>query len=161
MNKLFCDIDKCLGCRNCEIACAVEHSESKDIIAALKEKPLPKKRVKTMKIKNKVMSLLCRHCDDALCVTACMSGALAKDKKTGAVLLNQDKCVNCWMCVMSCPFGAIVRDAENHIALKCDLCPDRDDYACVSACPTKALFAGTEENFRERIKQGKTGRVSE
>ena len=50
---------------------------------------------------------------------------------------------------------AIERDIENHVAVKCDLCPDRDDYACVAACPTGALFAGTKEEFEKRLKEKK------
>jgi carbon-monoxide dehydrogenase iron sulfur subunit len=80
-----------------------------------------------------------------------MSGALTKDEETGATLHNKEKCVGCWMCVMVCPFGAIIRDAEEHIAVKCDLCPDRDDYACVIACPTGALFSGTKEEFWKKL----------
>ncbi len=43
---------------------------------------------------------------------------------------------------MACPFGVIARaPAPNGrvMALKCDLCPDRDVPACVAACPTGAL----------------------
>lgn len=149
--KIYCDITKCVGCRSCEIACAIEHSKSKDIFSAVREKPLPKKRVKTENIGQNIISLHCQHCEDAPCVKACMSGALSKDEKTGATLHDKEKCMGCWMCVMVCPFGAIVRDIENHIAVKCDLCPDRDDYACVVACPTGALFVGTKEEFQKTL----------
>ena len=145
--KIYCNITKCVGCRSCEIACAVEHSTSKNIYNAIKQKSKPKKRVKTENIGDKIISLHCQHCGDALCVKACMSGALSKDENTGATLHDKEKCVGCWMCVMVCPFGVIVRDAESRVAVKCDLCPDRDDYACVIACPTGALFVGTKEEF--------------
>ncbi len=56
---------------------------------------------------------------------------------------------------MVCPFGAIVQDVENHIAVKCDLCPDREDFACVAACPTGALFVGTKEEFEKKVKEKK------
>lgn len=153
--KIYCDITRCVGCKSCEIACAVEHSKTKNIFSAVREKPLPKKRVKTENIDKKIISLHCQHCEDAPCIKACMSGALSKDEKTGSTLHDKEKCVGCWMCVMVCPFGAIVRDIENHIAVKCDLCPDRDDYACVIACPTGALFVGTKEEFEKKVTKNK------
>ena len=155
--KIYCDITKCVGCKSCELACAVEHSQTKNIFTALREKALPKKRVRAENVSSKIISLHCQHCEDAPCIKACMSGALSKDEKTGATLHDKDKCVGCWMCVMTCPFGAIVRDVENHIAVKCDLCPDREDFACVVACPTGALFVGTKEEFGKKIKQKKKG----
>lgn len=151
--RIYCDISKCLGCRSCELACAVEHSSSKNMFFAHKEAPLPKKRLKVENIEGRIISLHCQHCEEALCVQACMSGALNKDEKTGATTHDRDKCVGCWMCVMVCPFGAIVRDIEEHIAVKCDLCPGREDYACVLSCPTGALFAGTKEEFEKKIKR--------
>ncbi len=153
--KIYCDITKCIGCKSCELACAVEHSQSKNIFTATRESPLPKKRVKAENVGDKIISLYCQHCGDAPCITACMSGALSKDEKTGATLHDKEKCIGCWMCVMVCPFGAIVRDIENHIAVKCDLCPDRDDFACVVACPTGALFVGTKEEFEKTLKEKK------
>jgi carbon-monoxide dehydrogenase iron sulfur subunit len=67
---------------------------------------------------------------------------------------DADKCVGCWMCIMVCPFGAISR--QESVALKCDLCPDREDsFACVEACPTNALFVGTWDEFKEKLRQEK------
>ena len=152
--KIYCDITKCIACKACELACAVEHSETKELAKALAEKNKPKKRVRVAAVSGDgSISIHCQHCEEAPCVKACMSGALSKDAKTGATTHDKEKCVGCWMCVMVCPFGAIVRDAEEHMAVKCDLCSDRDDYACVEACPTGALFVGTKEEFEKKIKK--------
>ncbi len=153
--KIFCDIRKCVACKGCEIACAVEHSEKKNLISAFKQKPRPKKRVKTSSSGEGMISIHCQHCQDAPCIAACMSGAMTKDKQSGATIHNNQKCVGCWMCVMACPFGAIVRDIKEKRIVKCDLCPDREDYACVVACPTSALFVGTEQEFRKMIEDKK------
>ena len=149
--KIFCDIKKCLACRACELACSAEHSKNKELFEAVKETPVPKKRRHVADSYGKTLSIGCQHCRDAVCVAACMSGALYKDKD-GSTKQDKDKCIGCWMCIMVCPFGAIERRIEEHVAVKCDLCPDRDDYACVAACPTGALFAGTIDEFEKRIK---------
>jgi len=151
--KIFCDITKCVACKTCELACAIEHSVSKDVYKLLKEDTQPKRRGRVSATPDESISIHCQHCKDAPWVAACMSGAMHKDEQSAATLHDKEKCVGCWMCVMACPFGAIVRDAKNRIAVKCDLCPDRDDYACVAACPTKALFAGTEEDFKKTLKE--------
>jgi carbon-monoxide dehydrogenase iron sulfur subunit len=68
-----------------------------------------------------------------------MSGAMYRDKETGAVLCNEDKCVGCWMCIMVCPFGVISRSSDKKIASKCDLCMGEDIPVCVKNCPNEAL----------------------
>jgi len=152
--KIFCDIRKCAACKACEMACAVEHSKSKNLYAAIKELPGPRKRRRVQASGAKTLSVGCQHCEDAPCVAACMSGALSKDE-SGATIHDKEKCVGCWMCIMVCPFGAIERRIEEHVAVKCDLCPDREDYACVAACPTRALTAGTFDEFKKKIKKVK------
>ncbi len=92
------------------------------------------------------MPVVCRHCQEPLCVSACMSGCMQKDPLTGVVnnMGHEQKCVGCWMCIMACPYGVInpsFNSSEEGFtqALKCDFCPDREKPACVTACPNKAI----------------------
>lgn len=155
--KVYCDLSLCLGCKSCELACAVEHSKSKELLNAIAEKS--KKRVSVQASIHMPAPIRCQHCEVAACVLACMSGAMRKDEKTGKTIHDEDKCVGCWMCVMACPFGAITPEFQNKIVLKCDLCPDRDTPACVEACPTRALFIGSFEEFEDKVaKKSKVGK---
>jgi carbon-monoxide dehydrogenase iron sulfur subunit len=153
VKKIFCDIQICLGCRSCELACAVEHSKSKTLFEGIKEVPLPRSRKKVESVGNRSLAVACCHCELAPCVQACMAGSMYKDEE-GKTIHNEEKCVGCGMCIMVCPFGVITR--QKNIVLKCDLCPDLDNiYACVEACPTGALFVGTVEEFEERTNKRK------
>lgn len=146
MKRIYCQIEKCLGCRSCELACAVEHSQSRRLVEAMLEPSLPKSLIHVEMIDEegttyhyRTIALQCRQCEDAFCVQACISGGLQKDEETGDVCVKPEKCVACWSCIMVCPFGAIVKHEGLHLALRCDLCPDREIPACVEACPTHAL----------------------
>ena len=154
MKVITCRIERCLGCKSCEIACSVEHSKTKVLVSAIQEDPLPRQRIRVLNtgIKDgtyrlKSIALQCRHCDEPFCVDACIAGGITKDPETGVVHFNRENCVGCWSCTMVCPFGAIVRLQDGKVAIKCDRCPDRDVPACVEACPTGALVFGEPEEF--------------
>lgn len=149
MKEIFVRLDRCLGCRACEIACAVEHSTTKSLFTAIGEGPVPRKRVYVEYILGQMIPFLCRHCEDAPCVRVCCTGALTQDSLTHVVTQKETKCIGCWMCSMVCPYGVIGRKLEERVATKCDRCPDRDIPACVEACPTKALVYMDETEFAE------------
>ncbi len=131
----------CIGCRLCEIHCVVQHSKSKNIIKAFKSERRPVKRVEVEEEGHVSFALQCRHCDEAPCVTACLSGAMSKDPDTGVVTNDPERCVGCWTCILVCPFGAVRRDETEKKAVgKCDLCPDLEVPACVANCPNEALL---------------------
>jgi carbon-monoxide dehydrogenase iron sulfur subunit len=147
VKEIFVRIDRCTGCRSCEIACAVEHSASKALFAAISETPVPRRRLYIEAAEDYNIPLLCRHCEDAPCVQSCVTGALSQDALTRVVSHDTEKCIGCWMCTMVCPYGVIGRKKEQRVAVKCDRCPDRDEPACVGACPTQALVFAEEESF--------------
>jgi len=147
MKRIYAREDLCLGCRLCEIHCLVAHSKSRRIISAMtREKGRVTPRCRVEQSGQVTFALQCRHCEQARCLEACMTGAITRDPVTGVVLHNADKCVGCWMCVMSCPVGAIQRGREGHVASKCDLCQGEAAPVCVANCPNEALlFEDREE----------------
>lgn len=141
MKKIYIQEAYCIGCRLCEIYCQVKHSKSKKIIKAFKnEREDIMSRVLVEEIGYNSFAIQCRHCDDAPCVEACISGAMRKNENTGVVICDENKCVGCWMCIMVCPYGVIKRGpSSKKVASKCDLCIDEDIPVCVKNCPNEAL----------------------
>lgn len=151
--EIFIKSDRCLGCLSCTMACAVEHSQSKNLFEAIVESPGPKSRIYVEYVApDHKIPLVCRHCEDAPCMYACISGAIRRDEN-GVVMTDTDKCIGCWTCVMVCPYGVIGRHLEEHKAFRCDRCPDLDIPACVTACPTGALIYDTVKAFSGKVRK--------
>lgn len=145
--EIFVRLDRCMGCHTCELACAVSHSRSKSLYGAMAEQPRPGHRVYVEAVHpNTPVPVLCRHCEDAPCMHACIAGAIRRNEE-GAVITQADKCIGCWTCVMVCPYGVVGRQIEEHKAYRCDRCEGRETPACVQACPTKALVYRTVRDF--------------
>ncbi len=137
--EIFVKTSRCVGCLACTIACAVEHSHSKTLFGAVAETPRPVSRVFVEWTAPDIkVPIVCRQCEDAPCMHACISGAISRDAN-GVVITDSDRCIGCWTCVMVCPYGVIGRHLAQRKAYRCDRCPDRDLPACVDACPTGAL----------------------
>ncbi|HID95533.1 MAG TPA: 4Fe-4S dicluster domain-containing protein [Candidatus Latescibacteria bacterium] len=141
MKRIYIREEYCMGCRLCEIHCLVQHSKSREIIKAYKgEYPKPQPRLIVEEKGYLSFALQCRHCEDAPCLEACITGAMYRDRETGAVLCDEDRCVGCWMCIMVCPFGVISRNLEGKkVASKCDLCMGEETPVCVRNCPNEAI----------------------
>ncbi|MGC9317401.1 MAG: 4Fe-4S dicluster domain-containing protein [Armatimonadota bacterium] len=146
MKRIVIHEEYCMGCGLCEVHCLVQHSRSRKIIKAYREERdeiVP--RVRVERSGYHAFALQCRHCEDAPCIEACMTGAMYRDPETGAVLCDVDRCVGCWMCIMVCPVGAIARGPDGAVASKCDLCIDEDVPPCVEYCPNEALVLEDDE----------------
>lgn len=167
MKTVFVNPELCIGCRQCEFACAVEHSSSKDPFLAVFEDPPPHTRIHVepgpfvgVSFPNR-----CRHCDPAPCQQVCPTGAISRNEDLDIVLIDADKCIACAMCAMVCPFDAVTFHAAvdgaqpRVVALKCDGCIDRVAAgrlpACVEVCKVDALVYGEVNDLvREgRIKE--------
>lgn len=140
MRRIYIKEPACIGCHLCEVYCQVEHSSSRDLIKTFKRespRPLPRSSVEVRKPVS--FSVRCQHCDEPLCVYACLTGALQKDAISGIVTVDEERCIGCWTCIMVCPLGAIRQDTQRGRIAKCDLCPERESPVCVTNCPNEAL----------------------
>ena len=161
---LTIDLDTCVGCHACAVACKEWNDASK--LAG----PLPDydprgarpsgvwfNRIRHYEIgeypvsKTVNVPMSCMHCEDAACVTVCPTGASYK-RSDGIVLVDADKCMGCNYCSWACPYGARELDRNAGTMKKCTLCVDRvhneslpeaeRQPACVLACPTHARLFG-------------------
>ncbi|MCF8011311.1 MAG: 4Fe-4S dicluster domain-containing protein [Clostridiales bacterium] len=92
--------------------------------------------------------VICQHCKNPYCLAVCPVNAIKKDKNTGAVTIDSDRCTGCGICMKYCYLGAIYWSQDGLKAVKCDLCGG--DPVCVKECPTGALefimSGGEDEN---------------
>ena len=138
------NIDKCTGCRTCEMVCSlkkegiVNPSKSRIKIARWDERTVD-------------MPVVCQQCEDPLCLTVCPVNARSRNEKLGNIDIDEDMCIGCQICLVACPFGGNYFDPVNNKVIKCDLC--QGDPECVKFCETKAIEYIEEAalNTRNRI----------
>ncbi len=138
--------EECDGCRKCVDACSQaicpEGTEPSAFVNAIKI-------TKSMDIN---IPNLCKNCLDAPCVSSCMTGCITQEEN-GLVITDTNRCVGCWMCVMNCPFGAIERSVESHVAVKCNGCVDYDVAPCVAVCERGVLSHMDIGDLTERLRR--------
>jgi Fe-S-cluster-containing dehydrogenase component len=154
---LVLDLDTCIRCGHCSVACASLHGTSRlarqgEIIlvrdgdgatgrAGEGGQGLPR---------SLLLPSSCQHCEEPACMIDCPTGAIGKDPE-GEVFIREELCTGCGACVKACPWDNVElapRPAEAPrprggafplVAVKCDLCAGYDGAACVRACPVEAL----------------------
>ncbi|MFE5077370.1 4Fe-4S dicluster domain-containing protein [Streptomyces halstedii] len=96
---------------------------------------------------------VCKHCTHAACLDVCPTGSLFRTE-FGTVVVQEDICNGCGVCVPACPYGVIEQRPTDGRAFKCTLCYDRlgagQEPACAKACPTESIQFGPLDELRER-----------
>ncbi len=161
--SVLVDTTRCIGCRNCEVACATENElpvphTSREVFKELRDTTTDQWTVVNRfdtEAGEVFVKKQCMHCNQAACSTACLTQAMFKTEE-GPVIWRESKCMGCRFCMVSCPF-VIPRFeylSANPKIQKCILCYDRvsegQKPACVEACPVDALeFGSRREMERE------------
>ena len=135
----------CMGCHTCEVACKQENGLG-----------VGPRLVRVIERSPDFIPIYCHHCADAPCRESCPVEAITRTVQ-GIVLIDRDLCIGCKACVEACPFGAMQFDDENDLAVKCDMCVDRQSEgkgpACAAVCPAGCIFWGDARNRTERLDQ--------
>jgi Fe-S-cluster-containing dehydrogenase component len=89
----------------------------------------------------------------------CPALAIYRNKETGAVLIDENLCIGCKMCLMACPLGAPWVDSESSRVMKCDLCSGTPQ--CVQYCGFGALQFVTAEEAMLKMRNEGARKISE
>ncbi|MDR3271350.1 MAG: 4Fe-4S binding protein [Peptococcaceae bacterium] len=138
MKRVYVNEQWCLGCHLCEYYCAFANTGEKNMARALKDIKI-QPRIRVEEGNDVSFAVSCRHCREPLCVKACISGAL--QMMDGVITIDQDKCIGCCTCILSCPFGSVALSPDGHAAQKCELCVQTaaGTPRCVDGCPNNAI----------------------
>ncbi len=82
--------------------------------------------------------VVCQQCEDAPYAAICPVEAITRDPDIDAVVVGSNLCVGCQMCIVACPFGALLLDRDRRQVIQCDLCDGADPW-CVRFCGPGAL----------------------
>ena len=148
----YVNLDTCLGCGACQIACKDAHHLATDVFfrrVGLLKNPVDGREFP--------FSGACNHCENPRCTAVCPTGAMKK-LEDGTVFHNDGLCIGCGTCMWNCPFGSISFSRRAGMTQKCDGCIERRSNglnpACVDACPTKSIRFGTREELIAQFGEG-------
>jgi len=167
------DLERCVGCMGCVIACKAENGTPPSIHWM---KVLEREEGEFPYARRTFTPVRCNHCANPPCLTACPTGAIVK-RADGIVAVDQDVCIGTMACMTACPYYVPYRwDGEDGgyfgkelvpyeeekyskfkkgTAQKCHFCYHRIDEgrppACVESCPADALNYGDLDDPESRV----------
>ena len=111
------DLDKCVACQGCSIACrfenntpVVEAEQSKLGRSILWNDVFPNPINPTEEtgeyphVRSRFLTRPCMHCENPPCIKVCPVQATYQDDE-GLVRQNYDRCIGCRFCTVACPYG--------------------------------------------------------
>ena len=138
------DLDRCIGCHGCEIACKNENEVElgsfwNKVVQVGPFGDYPR-------LQQYFLPVMCQQCENAPCTHVCPTGASYRDPDTNVVLVDKEKCIGCKYCMMACPYGVRSWSPSEHVVEKCTLCGQLTAAGelpkCVAACCGSARFYG-------------------
>lgn len=148
---MLIDTKKCVGCYGCRVACQMQNGlppeESFIRFHDLEKGVFPNVSIE-------MIPTQCQHCDNAPCAKNCPTGATYQTED-GIVLVNEDQCIGCKYCMVSCPYQARVQNHKTGVVEKCRFCAEEvakgNQPACVTTCIAGARIFGDLDDVNSEI----------
>ncbi|HUE83552.1 MAG TPA: cyclic nucleotide-binding domain-containing protein [Pyrinomonadaceae bacterium] len=103
-NLLIMDMDLCVRCGNCSLACHQVHGQSRLLRRGISISRPSKTGLTRMQ--HALSPQVCMHCKDPECLTGCPTGSIFRDP-VGHVDIDPHTCIGCFDCATQCPYDAI------------------------------------------------------
>lgn len=144
------DLNRCVRCRTCYVACKREHN----VLAHPRDSEHPYEYYplryveweygKYPDVERAFIPIHCMHCEDPICMRFCPVDAITQ-RNDGILQIDKDRCNGCGVCAAVCPYGAIYMGPDGK-AGTCDFCIERLEKGlmpkCVETCPAEARIFG-------------------
>jgi anaerobic dimethyl sulfoxide reductase subunit B len=150
----YIDQSRCIGCNTCTVACMQWHDIQPGSVRWMRVYQWEKGVFPHTRLH--ILPVSCYHCEKPVCQEACPNGAISKEEKYGAVLVDPEKCRGSRKCWKACPYGSpqYEGDEPGRKMSKCNMCIDRLEQGakpmCVVSCSMRALeFGPLEELVRK------------
>ena len=143
-NILVIDLDRCIGCMGCQVACKLENNVA-----------LGTSRIRVLTIgptgkfpdlQMYFLPVMCQQCENPSCIKVCPTGASYRREEDGDVLIDQEICIGCQSCQNACPYELNNFNNELRVMDKCTLCSHLEGTgekpACVRNCAGRAMLFG-------------------
>jgi benzoyl-CoA reductase subunit BamC len=142
VKKIHVDVDKCTGCRACELACSAFHA-------------MPKYS-STNPARSRIRVMVDEFEDVYVPIRA---GYFSPVECTGRYTykINGKTYTECGFCRVACPSRNYFMEPDSGLPLRCDMCegdPPLEEPMCVQVCPADALtYSEREEVGDEAVVQ--------
>lgn len=103
-NLLVMDMDKCVRCGNCSLACQEVHGQSRLVRRGISiSRPVA---LGSSFRQHVLLPQVCLQCKNPECLVECPTGAIHRDSQ-GLVDITAEICTGCMRCAAQCPYNAI------------------------------------------------------
>ena len=139
VKEIKVNLDKCIGCRACELACSGFHARPKySVINPARSR----------------IRVVVDELNDVYVPIRAGEYTAAECTGRNKYVINGKEYAECSFCRASCPSRNIFKEPDSGLPLKCDMCedvPELSEPMCVQVCRPGALTYEVREDEREEV----------
>lgn len=144
VKEIKVDLDKCIGCRACEVACSGFHANP----------PFSSFNPSRSRIRVVVDML-----NDVYVPVRAGEYSAAECTGRHSFRIDGKQYSECSFCPSSCPSRDLFKEPDSGLPLKCDMCEGEEIPWCVQVCGPRVLTYGEREEDRSGEEEPKLGEI--
>ncbi len=139
------DLQKCIGCNTCAVACKAENHTPPGVSYMV---VLEEEIGEYPNVKRRFVPRPCMQCEKPSCTMVCPTSA-TYTRGDGVTVIDYDKCIGCRYCITACPYGARSFDFGHDYPSTCAGAVDRAAGEVLASLRPNAYAATPSPEYGE------------